>query len=875
MAYQNINQYVYNKWYLLGVYTGDDISLASDERNYNEEVVFSTDIIGVDDGNLLPININFNSTANTQTFDISYNSYNFNNIIVSSNYWTPENFDPNCITAQTICDIGLTGTDNGLVTGMTGQSITITNGVLTGSSKFNRYTFGRQMKFHQVTGYTASPNVRFSGVPSGATYAIVTKSASTIGTYQEFYGGFYQGFYSLFGYEYDVLPYRQHRGWTVEMLLKPRLSDEYSPPSGYATLNGFYPQNKNIFFYLGTRAENKYWHHADGTNSGDTGYTRVTSGLTTLLTCACADTGVTNSSCIHVYPPTGYTTAHTTCDCVCTCGYCNTLVPEPEDDPLYDSMSNALALRLSGDPGNPHICVRVLRMTGDCVTTGTCVTGETSLTGYTFEEFCSSKGIYDYCTGTTYLEQEHWFQVDAVFERKYWFDECDLYYRGGLGTITSYPFSATVVNQTLSLIQPPTTHENIVPPKLEIVELNNMWLLEKDYRKGTFKIYVNGMHIFSVDDFEEIIPRGLSTRKERQVGVPFNISIGGGTQGLHDNLVFSGLPTGITNNYIQDPELFPDNILSATTLSGLNTNILIEKYFAGNFEGGISQFRFYNKPLSVPEIQHNYRILNTDYELFNEFCPTCPPVPTPTPTPTVTQTQTSTPTPTPTETVTPTVTQTPTTTPTPSVTPGITPTMTSSPTPTPSSTPVFDFGYLFIEPQSGSTNIGQYLYDLGLNFFGFTNLSSPDTSDASQFNIDMNRYVDFSGWTSGLFPSVRSQFIPQTSGGVDGYGNAIVAYNFTTHEVPANTVSGPAWFIWILPVDSTNNQIQTMIDYNNSGNPNDLTGVNTEGTLRANTFTYSGSTIPPDTYRVYTTFTDVAFYLNNTDDIYFKGNSVS
>jgi hypothetical protein len=66
-----------------------------------------------------------------------------------------------------------------------------------------------------------------------------------------------------------------------------------------------------------------------------------------------------------------------------------------------------------------------------------------------------------------------------------------------------------------------------------------------------------------------------------------------------------------------------------------------------------------------------------------------------------------------------------------------------------------------------------------------------------------------------------------------------------------------------------------MIDYNNSGNPNDLTGVNTEGTLRANTFTYSGSTIPPDTYRVYTTFTDVAFYLNNTDDIYFKGNSVS
>jgi len=496
-------------------------------------------------------------------------------------------------------------------------------------------------------------------------------------------------------------------------------------------------------------------------------------------------------------------------------------------------------------------------MTGDCEVSGTCITGRTSVTGYTFEEFCSSKGIYDYCSGTTFLDEEHWFQVDAVFERKYWFDECDLYYRGGLGTITSYPFSATVENQTLSLIQPPTTHSNITPPKLEIVELNNQWLLEKDYRIGTFKIFVNGMHIFTVDNFEEIIPRALSTRKERQVGVPFNISIGGGTQGLHDNLVFSGLPTGITNNYIQDPELFPDNILSATTLSGLTTNILIEKYFAGNFEGGISQFRFYNKPLSVPEIQHNSRILSSDYELFNPFCPNCPPAAFPTPTPTPSPTTTATPTPT----VTPTTTTTPTTTPTN--------------TPTPSSSPMPRYGYLFMEPQSGSTSIGQYLYNLGLNFYGFSNMSSPDTNNPTQFNIDMNNYVDFSGWTSGLFPSVESQIIPQTTGGVDDYGNAIVAYNFTTHQVSANTINGYAWFTWVLPVGATNNQIQTLIDYNNNGNPNDFTTVNTEGTLRSNIFTYTGSTIPPDTYRVYSTFTDVAFYLNNNYDIYFKGNTVS
>jgi hypothetical protein len=223
--------------------------------------------------------------------------------------------------------------------------------------------------------------------------------------------------------------------------------------------------------------------------------------------------------------------------------------------------------------------------------------------------------------------------------------------------------------------------------------------------------------------------------------------------------------------------------------------------------------------------------------------------------------------------ITPTPSVTPTITPTPSVTPTGTPT--STPTPTPTPTPASEFAYLFIEPQTGATNIGQYLYDSGVNFFGFTNLSSPDTSNAVQFNLDMNAYVEFSGWTTGLFPAVRTQVVPQSTGGVDSYGNAIIEFNFTTHEVPSGTVDSSAWYMWIIPTGSTNGEIQTLIDYNNNGNPNTLTTVNTESTLRSNTFTYTGTTIPAGTYRIYTTFTDVAFYLNNNDDIYFKGNTVT
>ena len=37
MAYQNINQYYYKKYGLKFVYDGMDMSLASDEKDYNEE----------------------------------------------------------------------------------------------------------------------------------------------------------------------------------------------------------------------------------------------------------------------------------------------------------------------------------------------------------------------------------------------------------------------------------------------------------------------------------------------------------------------------------------------------------------------------------------------------------------------------------------------------------------------------------------------------------------------------------------------------------------------------------------------------------------------------------------------------------------------
>lgn len=642
------------------------MSLSSDEIDYNQEVVFSPYLIAQTYGGKLPIYFDINSVESSQNLSLEYGKYNPNNILISQNYYTTDNEDFSCYSSSTSCDIGLTGIDNGLVDKMTGETINFTLGLFEDSVKFNRKYYDRRMKLFQVTGYTSQYN-SFSGFNDTILYDVVSKSGNE-GKYHELYGGFYQGFYKLFGYDYEVIPERQNKGWSVEMLLKPRIVNEYNPSVGQTTLNEIYPKNKNTFFYLGTRSENKFYHHADG--HPISGYTRVTSSLSNCLeTCSCCLLG-SDDRCLYVYPPRsddnrhdphknygcsvcgstdflrpdnncGVLTGETCSSCGCVekdydiCGWeckthCNgnvqSIESTCESDPLFDGISNALSFKLCGDPKNPSIGVKVLTLTGDCVTTGTYETKEiTYQTGYTVTEYCTTKKIYDDCltVNEEYLNEDHWFLVDFVWERYTWLDTCDLWYKGGLGEITEYKYLESLANNTTSLITVPYTQTGgTKSSQIELVKLNENWLINKFDRVGRLKIYVNGKLFDTIENFEEVIPRPLNTNKEKQVGVPFNISWGGGTQGLRENLTFSSC-TELNDNYIQDPELFPINDLSGTTLSGLNTNILIEQNFAGTFEGGISQFRMYIEPLSSDEIKHNYMLLKDKFRLFDPDCPDC------------------------------------------------------------------------------------------------------------------------------------------------------------------------------------------------------------------------------------------------------------
>ena len=246
----------------------------------------------------------------------------------------------------------------------------------------------------------------------------------------------------------------------------------------------------------------------------------------------------------------------------------------------------------------------------------------------------------------------------------------------------------------------------------------------------------------------------------------------------------------------------------------------------------------------------------------------CPVEPTPT--------QSVTPTVTPTASVTPSVSFTPTPSVTTSVTPSVsfTPTPTKTPTVTPSSasTPP---AYLLIEPDADAANIGQFMFNAGAAWYGFTNGTGPTSnSDVASY---MSYYNQNAG--SGLVPSIIQSTIPQSSGGNDSFNNPIEIYKFETTELRAGTVNGNAWYSWLIPDDSiggpgtANRVLEIEVSY--GAGANNLTP-------RVMEASYTGYNVVnptgylPGTYRLYTTNPSEEMRLDNTSiAIYFKGGLVA
>jgi hypothetical protein len=111
--------------------------------------------------------------------------------------------------------------------------------------------------------------------------------------------------------------------------------------------------------------------------------------------------------------------------------------------------------------------------------------------------------------------------------------------------------------------------------------------------------------------------------------------------------------------------------------------------------------------------------------------------------------------------------------------------------------------YIFVEPNSKFQTIKPYLSSLPkspsfpINFTGFFGVNG------NAWKYTYQNYVDMPYWNNGTLPSIIESNIPQTTGGVDSYGNPKLAYCFETIKIPKNTTVGMAWITILVPVSAT------------------------------------------------------------------------
>lgn len=153
--------------------------------------------------------------------------------IVSTHSWTGAT-----VSDDILYNIGITGVDNGFI-------------------KYDRDRIGNDEFLELFTGSTldlATYGDKFFVTEVGGNNMLFQYPLEKMDGYTAFKGGFYQGFFKAHGHEYQTLPHLIKNEWNFSFTLRRR---DYETHAN--TLNKRYPDNAGTFFYIGTRAENKFW----------------------------------------------------------------------------------------------------------------------------------------------------------------------------------------------------------------------------------------------------------------------------------------------------------------------------------------------------------------------------------------------------------------------------------------------------------------------------------------------------------------------------------------------------------------------------------------------------------------------------------------
>ena len=186
--------------------------------------------------------------------------------------------------------------------------------------------------------------------------------------------------------------------------------------------------------------------------------------------------------------------------------------------------------------------------------------------------------------------------------------------------------------------------------------------------------------------------------------------------------------------------------------------------------------------------------------------------------------------------------------------------------------------YIFVEPMSKHVMIKNHLNKLPfigrLPFVGFHGVN------AGAWKDNLPNYINMTHWIDGRLPQIMQVDIPQTSGGIDTFGNPVQAFNFKTVKITKNTVNDKfSWIIVLIPINAMSNdtkrQRRIRIDEKAGNITKSSTVFTTDNVMSGTVINYNGNRIPAGQYRVYSTYpsSGMRLNLNSTNDVYIRGFS--
>lgn len=460
-------------------------------------------------------------------------------------------------------------------------------------------------------------------------------------------GGFLQGVFKLFGKDYQVLP-TSLSNKSFEFVLNRNVSD-----SKINILNEKNPNNEGIFFFMGTRAENKFWYFSNKTGT----FELREDVLTKVVGGGDSSTTVYDSEII------GGDSSDVDYDCWISGGDSSEI---PVNDDYYRVINCGSPSGGSydhvfdgGSPSDEDRFIDKIFNGGNPQT----VYGSTYYSFFEeppfylshvytpypkFNFFETLKKDFPYLsfiktdvltTNNKYLFFNNT-QKEGTYTTDTWSgDTYQTYYSPKLNNTVNYytKFNNTSTGTTTDNASDDILYDKNISIVKDLVNNCIAFRLTEDNKIGyriitsdcsssgytiieeysesisisgdthiivkalpnldeklILSFYVNGKLVLSSNPIPNIVFHELDELKEKQYGVPFNVSIGGGSLGLYEQFLGSDLITDECKRF------WTDNILP------------IEKNFSGTFIGTIKKFKMYDESLTYDKIKNNFKLTNNN-----------------------------------------------------------------------------------------------------------------------------------------------------------------------------------------------------------------------------------------------------------------------